>query len=83
MLIYAWDLDERTHYFTEQSEAQEAFDVAAQEGGFPEWREPAELLGLLDAKDQLLGEFAKRIAFLELSLERAELKGNDFDLGAE
>lgn len=81
-IIYAFDIVENTYYFFDKLEAEQAFDQAEAKGDFPEWREPTQMLELLTIKDALLGEFAKRIAFLELQLERAELGSNSFDLGA-
>ena len=81
-IIYAFDIVENTYYFFEQLEAEQAFLQAEVKGDYPEWREPTPMLELLKIKDALLGEFAKRIAFLELQLERAELGADSFDLGA-
>ncbi|GAB1622714.1 hypothetical protein AAOGI_27640 [Agarivorans albus] len=80
--IYAFDIAENTYYFFGQLEAEQAFQQAEAKGDYPEWREPTPMLELLKIKDALLGEFAKRIAFLELQLERAELGSDSFDLGA-
>ncbi|BEU03922.1 hypothetical protein OAG1_27220 [Agarivorans sp. OAG1] len=80
--IYAFDIAENTYYFFDQLEAEQAFQQAEAKGDYPEWREPTPMLELLKIKDALLGEFAKRIAFLELQLERAELGSDSFDLGA-
>ncbi|WP_221076641.1 hypothetical protein [Agarivorans aestuarii] len=81
-IIYAFDIVENTYYFFDKLEAEQAFEQAEAKGDFPEWREPTQMLELLTIKDALLGEFAKRIAFLELQLERAELGSDSFDLGA-
>ena len=80
--IYAFDIAENTYYFFNQLEAEQAFQQAEAKVDSPEWREPTPMLELLKIKDALLGEFAKRIAFLELQLERAELGSDSFDLGA-
>ncbi|UPW17206.1 hypothetical protein M0C34_13240 [Agarivorans sp. TSD2052] len=83
VMIYSFDIGEKSHYFLQQREAELAFENAELAGEHPEWREASELTELLAIKDALLGTFVKRIAFLELQLERAEMDADSFDLGAD
>ncbi|WP_432453903.1 MULTISPECIES: hypothetical protein [unclassified Agarivorans] len=82
-MIYAFDVAEQTHYYFDQSEANQAYAKAELAVEHPDWREPMTVLELLEIKDALLGEFVKRIAFLELQLERVEMGSDSFDLDAD
>ncbi|MDO6687316.1 MULTISPECIES: hypothetical protein [unclassified Agarivorans] len=82
LTVHSFDIAENTHYFLDKAQADLAYQHAEDKNDYPEWREPTPVLQLLEIKDALLGEFAKRIAFLELQLERAELGSDSFDLGA-
>ncbi len=80
LMVYYFDVGEQSYYFLEEQAANQAYVEAELRGDHPIWGEPTPLVTLLEIKDALLGKFTKRIAFLELQLERAELAHSDFDL---
>ncbi len=80
-VVYCFDIGEQSYYFLDEQAANQAFTEAEQRGELPMWGEPTPLVTLLEIKDALLAKFTKRIAFLELQLERAEMSHLDFDLG--
>ena len=79
-MVYYFDVGEQSYYFLDEQAANQAYVEAELRGDHPSWGEPTPLVTLLEIKDALLGKFTKRIAFLELQLERAELAHGDFDL---
>jgi hypothetical protein len=80
-MVYYFYVGEQSYYFLDEQAANQAFTEAELRGELPMWGEPTPLATLLEIKDALLAKFTKRIAFLELQLERAEMSHLDFDLG--